>query len=156
MDDFIRDTRQGLNAWNTHIDLVQWHYGGILEEYRGGRVQSCIGLPSHKYLTSQIMAETTLNQAKKLLVAAVRTRKTRRDLEKFFDDLLTEEEILDLGQRLRIAELIIEGKTYEEIAKEASVSTSTVSKIGQILKYGKGGLKNAIKRKRKTFTIYPD
>lgn len=143
-----------------YFGIQHWlnHYSGILEECKSGRVQSCIGLTNRKHLNSQIMAETTLNQAKKLLVAAVKTRKTRRDLEEFFDDLLTNEEIPDLGQRLRIAELILTGKTYDEIAKEASVSTSTVSKIGQILKYGKGGLKNAIKRKRKKrlFSIYPD
>ena len=33
------------------------------------------------------------------------------------DDVLTEEEILDLAQRIKIADLILDGKTYEEISK---------------------------------------
>ena len=56
------------------------------------------------------------------------------------DDLLTEEEILDLAQRIKIAKLILEGKTYDEIAEKVKTSTSPVSKIGQIIKYGNGGL----------------
>jgi len=49
------------------------------------------------------------------------------------DDLLTEEEILDLAQRIKIAKLILDGKTYDEIAERVGTSTSTVSKIGQII-----------------------
>lgn len=44
----------------------------------------------------------------------------------------------ELAQRLKIAKLIIEGKTYEEFSPEVGTSTSTVSKIGQIIKFGKG------------------
>lgn len=44
------------------------------------------------------------------------------------DDLLTEEEILDLAQRLKIAKLILEEETYDEIAEKVGTSTSTVSK----------------------------
>jgi len=45
-----------------------------------------------------------------------------------------------MAQRLKIAKLILEGKTYEEIAAEIPVSTSTIPKIGQVIKFGKGGL----------------
>jgi len=62
---------------------------------------------------------------------------------------LTEEEILDLAQRLKIAQLIIVGKTYDEISEKVDTSTSTVSKIGQILKFGKEGLKKALSKKSK-------
>ena len=60
------------------------------------------------------------------------------------DDLLTEEEILDLAQRIKIAKLILDGIAYDEIAVKVQTSTSTVSKIGQIIKYGKGGLKKTL------------
>lgn len=66
----------------------------------------------------------------------------------FIDDLLTEEEILDLAQRIKIAKLILEGKTYDEIAEKIQTSTSTVSRIGQIIKYGKGGLKNVLEKRK--------
>ena len=75
---------------------------------------------------------------RKLLLKTFRQLKTKQDQADFIDDLFTEEEILDLAQRLKIAKLIIEGKTYEEISPEVGTSTSTVSKIGQIIKFGKG------------------
>lgn len=58
-----------------------------------------------------------------------------------------EEEILDLSQRIKIAKLILDGKTYAEIAEKVKTSTSTVSKIGQIIKYGKGSLQKVLENK---------
>ncbi|MBI2337570.1 helix-turn-helix domain-containing protein [Candidatus Daviesbacteria bacterium] len=46
-----------------------------------------------------------------------------------------EEEILDLAQRLKIAKLILEEKTYDEIAEKVGTSTSTVSKKVDYKKY---------------------
>lgn len=86
------------------------------------------------------MDRPNIAKDKQLLLDAIKKAKKSRELPDFLDDLLTEEEILDLAQRLKIAKLIIEGNTYDEIAERVSTSTSTVSKIGQILKYGKGGL----------------
>ena len=84
------------------------------------------------------MEKINLISDKKVLLKAFRKCKTKQDLIDFIDDLFTEEEFLDLAQRLKIAKLIIEGKTYEEISKLVNTSTSTVSKIGQIIKFGKG------------------
>jgi len=85
-----------------------------------------------------------LEKDKKLLVATLRKLKSSKDLSLFLDDLLTEEEILDLAQRIKIAKLILDGKTYDEIAAKVGTSTSTVSKIGQIIKYGKAGLEKVL------------
>ncbi len=91
------------------------------------------------------MTALNLEKDKKLLTATLRKLKSSKDLLLFLDDLLTEEEILDLAQRIKIARLILEGKTYDEIAEKIQTSTSTVSKIGQIIKYGKGGLQKVNK-----------
>ncbi|MDP3973683.1 MAG: YerC/YecD family TrpR-related protein [Candidatus Daviesbacteria bacterium] len=92
------------------------------------------------------MTKLNLDKDRKLLVDTLRKLKSK-DLANFIDDLLTEEEILDLAQRLKIAKLILEEKTYDEIAGKVGTSTSTVSKIGQIIKYGKGGLQKVIAKK---------
>lgn len=89
------------------------------------------------------MNKINVAKDKQLLLDAIKKAKNARKLPDFLDDLLTEEEILDLAQRLKIAKLIIAGKTYNEIAEKVKTSTSTVSKIGQVLKYGKGGLAKA-------------
>ena len=92
------------------------------------------------------MNKLNLAKDKQLLLDALNKAKKARELPDFIDDLLTEEEILDLSQRLKIAKLIIAGKTYDEIAEKVNTSTSTVSKIGQILKFGKGGLAKAFSK----------
>ncbi len=94
------------------------------------------------------MDKINLEKDKKLLVATLRKLRSSKDLSAFLDDLLTEEEILDLAQRIKIAKLILEGKTYDEIAEKIQTSTSTVSKIGQILKYGRGGLLKVLEQKK--------
>ena len=38
-----------------------------------------------------------------------------KSLINLLDELLTEEEILNIAQRIKIAKLILKGKTYEEI-----------------------------------------
>ncbi len=85
------------------------------------------------------MDKINLNKDQKLVVDSFYKVRTKKDLAKFVEDLFSPEETLDLAQRLKIAKLILEGKTYEEIAAEIPVSTSTISKIGQVIKFGKGG-----------------
>ena len=85
------------------------------------------------------MDKINLNKEQKLVVDSFYKVKTKKDINNFVEDLFSPEETLDLAQRLKIAKLILEGKTYEEIAAEIPVSTSTISKIGQVIKFGKGG-----------------
>lgn len=87
----------------------------------------------------------TLDQDRKLLVKIFRQVKSARVLLDFLDDLLTEEEIISLAQRLRIAKLILKGKTYEDISAQLSASTATITKIGQVIKYGKKSLEKIIR-----------
>ena len=91
------------------------------------------------------MDKINLNKDQKLVVDSFYKVKTKKDINNFIEDLFSQEETLDLAQRLKIAKLILEGKTYEEIAAEIPVSTSTISKIGQVIKFGKGGLVIACK-----------
>src|SRR3989344_5642758 len=94
------------------------------------------------------MDKPNLDKDKKLIIDTLRKLKSEKDLNNFLDDLLTEEEILDLAQRIKIGKLILDGKSYDEISEKIGTSTSTVSKIGQILKYGKGGLEKTLGKKK--------
>src|SRR3990170_269503 len=86
------------------------------------------------------MDKINLNKDQKLVVDSFYKVRTKKGLNSFIEDLFSPEETLDLAQRLKIAKLILDGKTYEEIAALIPVSTSTISKIGQVIKFGKGGL----------------
>lgn len=96
------------------------------------------------------MAKLTLGKDKKVLVDALFKTKTKKNLTLLVEDLFTDEETLDLAQRLKIADFVIQGKTYEEIEKLIPVSSSTISKIGQVIKFGKGGLKLALTKTKKS------
>ena len=92
----------------------------------------------------------TLSKDKKFLVDALFKTKTKKNLTLLVEDLFTDEETLDLAQRLKIADCILQDKTYEEIEKLIPVSSSTISKIGQVIKFGKSGFKIALTKTKKS------
>ncbi len=87
------------------------------------------------------MAKIALGKDQKFIVDSFYKVRTKKDLALLIQDLLTDEEILDFAQRIKIANYILQDKTYEEIEKLIPVSSSTISKIGQVIKFGKGGFK---------------
>ena len=62
----------------------------------------------------------------------------------FFEDICTIKEVQDMAQRLDVAIALEEGKNYQEIAKDVSVSSATISRVSRCLNYGSGGYKKAI------------
>ncbi|WP_427340233.1 YerC/YecD family TrpR-related protein [Caloranaerobacter sp. DY30410] len=65
-----------------------------------------------------------------------------RNLEecyRFFEDICTIKEIKSLAQRLQVAKLLRENKTYIEIENETGASTATISRINRALNYGAEG-----------------
>src|SRR5690625_698164 len=72
--------------------------------------------------------------------------KTREECYKFFDDNATMNEVQSLAQRLQVAKMLNEGRTYNEIEDETNVSTATISRVRRCLDYGSGGYKTVLKR----------
>lgn len=66
----------------------------------------------------------------------------------FFEDICTIKELLDIAQRLEVAEMLNEGKNYAEITAKTGASTATISRVNKCLVYGKG-YKNALKKESK-------
>lgn len=85
------------------------------------------------------------NINEQLLFQSVVSLKNIKDAEKFFRDLLTEQEIDEFSKRLHVARLLYEGKLgYRTIAKQAKVSTATVSRVALWLFRGTGGYKKTL------------
>lgn len=61
-------------------------------------------------------------------------------------DLLTEDEVKILAKRLRIARLLLNGKTHEEIVQELHCSFATITKVRIWLENAGDGLKKVIRR----------
>ncbi|MGN1164584.1 MAG: YerC/YecD family TrpR-related protein, partial [Candidatus Ornithospirochaeta sp.] len=54
-------------------------------------------------------------------------------------DICTIKELQDLMQRLQVASMLKKGKNYQEISKETSVSSATISRVNRCINYGDGG-----------------
>lgn len=58
---------------------------------------------------------------------------------KFFEDVATINEVKALAQRLYVAKLLKNKKTYTEIAEITGASTATISRVNRCLNYGSDG-----------------
>ncbi len=83
------------------------------------------------------------------LLDAILCLKNREELERFFDDLCTIQEINSLVQRFDVALQLDKGLTYSQIAGVTHASTATISRVNRSLIYGAEGYKLAIERLRR-------
>jgi TrpR-related protein YerC/YecD len=58
---------------------------------------------------------------------------------RFFEDVCTINEIKSLAQRLEVAKMLKEKRTYNEIAEKTHASTATISRVNRSLTYGADG-----------------
>ncbi|MGN1412679.1 MAG: YerC/YecD family TrpR-related protein [Anaerovoracaceae bacterium] len=80
------------------------------------------------------------------LFDAVLTLEDREDCYRFFEDICTINEIHAIAQRLQVAKLLSEKKTYSEIESITNASTATISRINKCLLYGADGYKRVLER----------
>ena len=71
--------------------------------------------------------------------------KDREACYRFFDDLCTFSEITAMTQRLQVARMLSEGKTFSQISAETGVSSATITRVNKCLSYGSGGYKAVLK-----------
>lgn len=72
-----------------------------------------------------------------------------RDLDEcylYFEDLCTNKEIHDMGQRLTVAKLLRAGSSYLQAAEQVGVSSATVGRVKRCLDYGDGGYRLILDR----------
>ncbi len=77
---------------------------------------------------------------------AVLSLKTVEECYNFFEDVCTVAEIREMAQRLFVARLLDDGKTYQEISSKTGASTATISRINKCLEYGTDGYKTVLGR----------
>ncbi len=82
------------------------------------------------------------------LLEAILSLKTKDELERFFEDLCTIQEINSLVQRFDVALQLDQGLTYAQIANITHASTATISRVNRSLVYGAEGYRLAIGRMR--------
>ncbi|MBR5968763.1 MAG: TrpR YerC/YecD [Lachnospiraceae bacterium] len=73
------------------------------------------------------------------LFDAILTLETKAECAAFFEDLCTVGELLSMSQRLAVAGMLRQGRTYLEIAESTGASTATISRVNRSLAYGEDG-----------------
>jgi TrpR-related protein YerC/YecD len=91
------------------------------------------------------MATPLLDEHTKDLYETILTLKTVEECNAFFKDLCTIKEVQSMSQRLQAAKLLVEGKTFTQIETLTGISSTTLSRVSQALKYGEG-YKKALKK----------
>lgn len=71
---------------------------------------------------------------------------SKEECELFLQDLCTYAEIENMAQRLYSAKLILEGKTYTQVAEETQISSATLSRVSRCVKHGNGGYRSIIEK----------
>ena len=74
---------------------------------------------------------------------------SEEECEKFFDDLCTINELDAMLQRIKAAKMLLENKTFQEVIKETKISSATLARVSKCIKYGDGGYKNTLEKKKK-------
>ena len=80
------------------------------------------------------------------LFEAVLSLKTKEECYIFFEDVCTINELLSLSQRLEVAKMLRQKKTYLEISEKTGASTATISRVNRSLIYGNDGYELVFER----------
>ena len=72
------------------------------------------------------------------LYEVIASLETAEDCRMFFEDLCTFKELGKMAQRVKSAKLLLEGKTYEQVRENCDISSATLSRVSQCVKYGEG------------------
>ena len=78
------------------------------------------------------------------LMQAILSIETEEEAYCFFEDLCTVAEIHSMAQRLQVACLLRQKKTYNEIAQMTGASTATISRVNRALVWGKDGYQHIL------------
>ena len=63
---------------------------------------------------------------------------TMEDCRALFDDLCTNKEVEKMAERIYAAQLLMEGKTYNQVMAQADISSATLSRVSRCVQYGQG------------------
>ena len=92
------------------------------------------------------MGKSVHNEETRKLMEGILKLKSVDECYAFFEDLCTVNELLSLGQRFEVANMLRNHKTYNEVAEVTGASTATISRVNRALSYGSDGYTQAFKR----------
>ena len=80
------------------------------------------------------------------LFVAIQQLETKEEFYRFFEDISTVSEIKALAQRMEVAKMLDQERTYTDIANKTGASTATISRVKRCLNYGGDGYQLVLTR----------
>lgn len=80
------------------------------------------------------------------LYEAVSSLSSAEEAQAFFGDLCTPREIVELSQRLEVARLLAQGRSYLDVSRATGTSSTTVSRVSKCLNGERGGYRLVLGR----------
>ncbi len=84
----------------------------------------------------------------KLLISAMTKPRDEAEMKMFLQDILTSQEIVEIARRMKVAQMLYQHTTYDEIARETGASTATISRVNRCIRFGEGGYECVLDRLR--------
>ena len=81
--------------------------------------------------------EEMINELYKLISSL----KDAQECKDLFEDLCTFKEIEQMAQRIKAAQLLIDGMTYQQVTEKCDISSATLSRVSRCVQYGNGYIK---------------
>lgn len=60
------------------------------------------------------------------------------DIRVLLEDLCTRKEVENMAERVFAARLLMEGKTYNQVMSQVTISSATLSRVSRCVQYGSG------------------
>ena len=79
-----------------------------------------------------------MNEKIRNLYQLIASMETEEDCKALFVDLCTEKEIEKMAERVYAAQLLLEGKTYNQVMAQSNISSATLSRVSRSVQYGQG------------------
>lgn len=80
------------------------------------------------------------------LIRALLALETPEEAKALLDDLCTLKEVQAMAQRLQVARLLREGRTFTDIAERTGASSATIARVNRCLQAGPGGYQTVLDR----------
>ena len=80
----------------------------------------------------------TQEQKKEHLYELIAQTTDKADVQALLEDLCTVKEIENMAERIFAAQLLLEGKTYQQIMAQSDISSATLSRVSRCVQYGTG------------------
>lgn len=70
---------------------------------------------------------------------AITMLKTEEECARFFEDACTVKEVEEMSARLKVAEMLNSGNSYQEVISQTGISSATISRVSKCLNKADSG-----------------